>query len=153
MLLDFLNTGSCQATRVNDIFASIVMYSFLAFPPALLILKFTTKKPAWWIIVLLIVLFALVGWGVVFTAYVEEQLRITELIDHGRYEELPNGWDSDGASGVFALYGGWLFPLAYFVLWLAVYTLAAMARRLFKSKQSPDKRMQSGVGKAGASDA
>ena len=122
---------------MNDIFTSIVMYSFLAFPPALLILKFATRKPAWWLILLLIVLFALLGWVAVFNAYVEEQLRIAELIDQGRYEELPNGWDSDGASGVFALYGGWLFTLAYFVLWLAVYALAAMTRRLFRSKQSP----------------
>jgi hypothetical protein len=119
---------------VNDIFVSIAIYSFLAFPPALLILKFITKKPGWWLIVLLIVLFVLLGWGLVFTAFVEEQARISELIDQERYEELPEGWDSDGASGVFALFGGWLVPLAYFVLWLVIYTLAAMVRRLFTSR-------------------
>ena len=100
----------------------------------------------------MIVLFALIGWGVVLTAYVEEQARISELIHQGRYGELPKGWDSDGASGVFALFGGWLVPLAYFVLWLAVYMLAAMIRRLFTSKPSPDKRMQPDSGKAGAAD-
>lgn len=128
---------------MNDIFVSIAIYSFLAFPPALLILKFIAKKPGWWLIVLLIVLFVLLGWGLVFAAFVEEQARISELIDQERYEELPEGWDSDGASGVFALFGGWLVPLAYFVLWLVIYTLAAMVRRLFTSRQPPNKRMQS----------
>jgi len=128
---------------VNDIFVSIAIYSFLAFPPALLILKFIIKKPGWWLIVLLIVLFVLLGWGLVFTAFVEEQTRISELIDQERYEELPEGWDSDGASGVFALFAGWVVPLVYFMLWLVIYTLAAMVRGLFTSSQSPNKRMQS----------
>ena len=112
---------------------SIVICSLLAFPPALLILKFITKKPSWWLIVLLIALFTLLGWGLIITAYVGEQARISELIDQKRYEELPEGWDSDGGSGLFAVFGGWLVPLAYFALWLPVYTLAAMIRRLFTS--------------------
>ncbi|MTW20795.1 hypothetical protein [Allochromatium palmeri] len=128
---------------MNDIFASIAIYSFLAFPPAILILKFITKKPGWWLIFLLMVLFVILGWGLVFTAFIEEQARIGELIDQERYEELPDGWDSDGASGVFALFGGWLVPLAYFVLWLVIYTPAAMVRSLFTSRQPPNKRMQS----------
>ena len=125
-----------------DIIASIVIYAFVAFPPALLIVKFITKKPSWWCVVLLMVLFALLGWGLVFTAYVGEQAHIGELIEEGRYEELPEGWDSDGASGLFALFGGWLVPLAYFVLWLMIYTLATMVRCLFTSKPPPNKRMQ-----------
>jgi len=132
---------------VNDIIVSIAIYSFLAFPPALLILKFITKKPGWWLIALLIVLFVLLGWGLVFTAYVAEQDHISELIDQKRYEELPEGWDSDGASGLFALFGGWLVPLAYFALWLVVYTLAAIIRRLFTSKQSPNKALQTDAAK------
>ena len=128
---------------MNDIIASIAIFSFVVFPPALLILKFIAKKPGWWIIALLIVLFALLGWGVIFTAFVEEQNRISELIDQERYEELPEGWDSDGASGVFALFAGWVVPLAYFMLWLMIYTLAAMVRGLFTSRQPPNKRMQS----------
>ena len=138
---------------MNDIIASIAIFSFVVFPPALLVLKFITKKPGWWIIVLLIVLFALLGWGVVFTAFVEEQNRISELIDQERYEELPEGWDSDGASGVFALFAGWVVPLAYFMLWLVIYTLAAMVRGLFTSSQPPNKRMQPDASKAGAADA
>ena len=83
----------------------------------------------------LFVLFVLLGWGLVFNAYVDEQEHINELIDQKRYEELPEGWDSDGASGLFALFGGWLVPLAYFAVWLAVYTVATIIRRLFISKQ------------------
>ena len=127
---------------MNDIIASISLYSFLAFPPALLILKFITKRPRWWLVVFLLVLFVLLGWGLVFNAYVEEQEHINELIDQKRYEELPEGWDSDGASGLFALFGGWLVPLAYFVLWLAVYTVATIIKGLFASKQPPNKALQ-----------
>ncbi len=128
---------------MNDIIASVAVYSLLTLPPALLILKFTTKKPGWWLIVLLVAIFVLVGWGLVFSAFVEEQARISEIIDQERYEELPEGWGSDGASGVFALFGGWLVPLAYFVLWLVIYTLASVVRRLFTARQPPIKRVQS----------
>ena len=128
---------------MNDLFASIAICSFLIFPPALLILKFITKKPGWWLVVLIMALFVLLGWGLVFAAFIEEQARISELIDQERYEELPEGWDSDGASGVFALFGGWLVPLAYFVLWLMIYTPAAIVRSIFTSMQPPNKRMQS----------
>ena len=93
------------------------------------------------------VLFVLPGWDLVFTAHVAEQEHINELIDQQRYEELPEVWDSDGASGLFALFGGWLVPLAYFVLCLAVYTLAANIRHPFTSKQSPDKALQADAAK------
>ena len=123
---------------MNDVIISILIYSFLLFPPALLTIKFITRKPRWWLIVLLVILFALLSWGLVITAYVGEQARISELIDQKRYEELPKGWDSDGASGLFAVFGGWLIPLAYFASWLVLYTLAALIRRLFTSKQAPN---------------
>ena len=112
----------------------IVIFSFLAFPPILLAFKFFKKKPAWWLMVLLMVLFVLLGWGLVLSAYIEEQTHINELLDQGRHEELPKGWDSDGASGVFALFGGWLVPLAYLIFWLSVYALAAIVRGVFKPK-------------------
>ena len=128
---------------MDDIITSIAIYSLLALPPALLIFRFVTKKPGWWLIALLIVLFVLTGWGLVFTAYVAEQEHISELIEQERYEELPEGWDSDGASGLFALFGGWLVPLVYFVLWLVIYTLAAMVRCFFPLKQKPNNHMQS----------
>lgn len=123
---------------MNDVIISILIYSFLLFPPALLTIKFITRKPRWWLIVLLVILFALLAWGLVITAYVGEQARISELIDQKRYEELPEGWDSDGASGLFAVFGGWLIPLGYFASWLVLYTLAALIRRLFTSKQAPN---------------
>ena len=112
-----------------------MLYVFLAFTPALLAIKFITQKPAWWLIVLLIVL---LGWGIVIGAYIEEQSHISELIKQGRNDELPEGWDSDGASGAFALLGGWLFALAYLIPWLAIYALAAQIRKLFKSKEKND---------------
>jgi len=132
---------------LNDVIASTVIYSFLAFPPALLTFKFIKKRPRWWLIVLLVILFAVLGWGLVIAAYVGEQARISELIDQKRYEELPEGWDSDGASGLFAVFGGWLFPLAYFVLWLVPYTLAATIRRLITSNQAPNQVLQTEVAK------
>jgi hypothetical protein len=112
----------------------IVIFSFLAFPPILLAFKFLKKKPAWWLMVLLMVLFVFLGWGLLLSAYIEEQTHINELLDQGRHEELPKGWDSDGASGVFAMLGGWLIPLAYLIFWLAVYALAAIVRGVFKPK-------------------
>jgi uncharacterized membrane protein YhaH (DUF805 family) len=96
-----------------------------------LAIKFTTRRPAWWVIVLLI---ALLGWCLVILGYISEQDRISELINQGRNDELPEGWDSDGASGLFAFFFGWLFALVYLLPWLAVYALAATVRKLWGSK-------------------
>lgn len=95
-----------------------------------------TQKPAWWLILLLIVI---LGWSVVIVVYMEEQMHISELIDQGRNNELPEGWDSDGASGLFAVFGGWLVALAYLLPWLAIYILASITRRLFRPRNEPDK--------------
>ena len=117
---------------MNDLIAAAAIFSFLAFPPVLLSIKFRTRKPAWWLVALLTVMFILIVWSAVFFAYVGEQERISELLDQKRYDELPEGWDSDGASGIFAVFGGWLVPLAYFLLWLFPYALAVMMRRIFR---------------------
>jgi hypothetical protein len=109
----------------------LVFYVFLAFTPALLAIKFITRKPAWWLVVLLIVL---LGWSIVIGGYIAEQSHISELIKQGRHDELPKGWDSDGASGLFSFLGGWLFALAYLIPWLAIYALAALIRKSFRSK-------------------
>lgn len=116
---------------MSDIFYSLVLYSFLAFPPILLIMKLVTRKPSGRFLVLLVVLYALLGWSLIFIAHVEEQSHIYELLDQGRYEELPSGWDSDGGKGVMALFLGWIFPLVYFMAWLVVYAVAAIIRSLF----------------------
>ena len=92
-------------------------------------MKFITRKPAWWVIVLLIVL---IDWILIIGGYITEQDRISNLIAQGRDDELPEGWDSDGASGLFAFFGGWLFALAYLLPWLVVYTLATFIKNLFK---------------------
>jgi hypothetical protein len=62
-------------------------------------------------------------------------------------KQLPEGWDSDGASGVFVLFGGWLFSLVYFAPWLAIYALATGIRRLVKRVRAPNKLMQSDAAK------
>ena len=104
---------------------------FLAFTPTLLVIKFITRKPAWWLILLLTVL---LGWGLVIGVYIVEQNHISELIDQGRNDELPQGWDSDGASGLFAVFGGWIVALVYLLSWLVFYSLATIVRRLFKPR-------------------
>ena len=66
--------------------------------------------------------------------YFSGQDEISRLIEQGRDEELPEGWDSDGASGLFALGLGWLPPLAYFIVCLGIYAIAASMRKLFAAK-------------------
>ncbi len=48
-------------------------------------------------------------------------------------EQLPDGWDSDGASGVVAVFPGWLLSIIYFLPRLVIYMLAALIRLFFKS--------------------
>ncbi len=122
---------------MSDVIAAAGIFAFLAFPPVLLGIKFTKRKPAWWLIVLLTLIFILIVWSAVFLAYAGEQERISELLDQGRYDELPEGWDSDGASGIFAVFGGWIIPFGYFLFWLFPYALAAITRRLFRGKSTP----------------
>jgi hypothetical protein len=123
-----------------EILHSIASYSFLVFPPILLLLKFITKKPAGGLLVLLVVLYALLGWPLIFFAYAEDQSHINELINQGRYEELPKGWDSDGGAGVGALFLGWIFPLFYFLAWSVVYAVAAIIRSFFEPKRKHTSR-------------
>lgn len=123
---------------MNDAIASLCLFSFLALAPVLLIVKFTTNRPPWWLILRMIFV---VGWGLAIGTYIFNQLGINDLIAQDK--ELPEGWDSDGASGLFVMFGGWLFSLAYFAPWLAIYALAAIIRRLSKLRHAPNNRMQS----------
>ena len=75
------------------------------------------------------------GWGLIFGAYIFTQLGINDLI--AQNNALPEGWDSDGASGLFAMFFGWLLSLAYFSIWLAIYIIARLFRRLFQSGHAP----------------
>jgi predicted PurR-regulated permease PerM len=113
----------------------ILIFLFLAFPPTLLILRFVAKRPAWWLVVLLAFLFVLAGWVSIVGTFVADQVHISELIDQGRDEELPEGWDSDGGRGVFAVFFGFLFPLVYLLFWFALYGLAALIRMPFRLKK------------------
>ena len=104
-----------------DTLASVCFFMFLLFSPGLLLLRFLISRPAWWLIVVAIVM---VGWGLVIGTYLFNQLHISDLIDQGRDHELPPGWDSDGAAGLFAFFGGWLISLVYFLFWLSLYGIA-----------------------------
>jgi hypothetical protein len=131
---------------MNAAMASLCFLTFLALAPVILIIKFTTSKPAWWLI--LIIILGL-GWGLVVGTYFFNQLGINDLITQGKHDELPEGWDSDGASGLFAIFGGWLLSLAYFTPWVAIYILATIIRQLVKMRPAPNKRVQSDRPSAG----
>ena len=122
-----------------DVLGSICIFSFLVLTPALLVVKFTTNKPPWWLILIVIIV---LGWGLVVGAYLFYHLDIMDLISQGREDQLPEDWSNDGASGVFAVFGGWFFSLVYFVPWLAIYILATIIRRLSRSSSAPSKFMQ-----------
>ena len=119
---------------MSDITDSMVFFLFLTFPPALLFFRFIARKPAWWIVLLLALLFVVAGWVSIVGTFVADQVHIGELIDQGRDDELPEGWDSDGARGVFAVFFGFLFPLVYLLFWFALYGLAALIGMPFRLK-------------------
>jgi len=123
---------------MNDAIASLCLFSILALAPVLLIVKFITNRPPWWLILIIIIV---VGWGLAISTYIFYHLGINDLIAQGK--ELPEGWDSDGASGLFVMFGGLFFSLVYLAPWLAIYALAAIIRRLLKLRNAPNKRMQS----------
>lgn len=122
-----------------DVLGSICIFSFLVLTPTLLVVKFTTNKPAWWLILIMIIV---LGWGLVVGTYLFYHLDIMDLISQGREDELPDDWANDGASGVFALFGGWFFSLVYFLPWLSIYILATIIRRLSRSRTAPSKGMR-----------
>ena len=111
---------------------------YMAFPPLLLAAKFLKKKPSWWALVGVALGYALVGWALILYGYIDQQTEIGELIREGKDEELPPGWDSDGAAGVFALFLGWLVPMANLLFWAAVYGLATALRLALAAKETPD---------------
>jgi len=128
---------------MNDAMASFCIILFLVLAPALLIIKFTAYKPAWWLI-LVIILF--LGWGLVVGTYFFNQMSISDLIAQNK--ELPEGWDRDGASGLFAVFFGWLLSLVYFLLWLVIYMFATLVRRFFNFAQAPNKHLKSDAARA-----
>ena len=81
------------------------------------------------------VLVAVLGWLTWFGSFAFYQQHIAELIERGA--ELPEGWDSDGAAGVFALYLGWMISLLYFLPWLLLYLLVGLARRGLRKMSRP----------------
>lgn len=118
---------------MNVILSGFCFLFFLLLAPVLLAFRFFRQRPAWWMIGPLI---AVLGWLAWFGAYFFYQLHIGELIEQGA--ELPEGWDSDGAAGVFALFMGWLISLLYFLPWLAVFLLATLIRGLLRKQGSED---------------
>ncbi len=67
------------------------------------------------------------GWILVFGTFMFYQAHLGDLITHN--EELPDGWDSDGASGVAAMLFGWLISLIYTLPWLAIYAFIFSIKR------------------------
>ena len=116
---------------MNGFLCDLSICLFLLLPPSLLAYKFLKNRPAWWLIIVLVIV---LGWLFWFSTYIFYQLNIADLIDAGK--ELPDGWDSDGAAGLFAVFGGWLVALAYFVPWLAIYWLAVMIRAVISRGSS-----------------
>lgn len=68
------------------------------------------------------------GWLFWLGQFMFYQLSVYDLMEQGA--ELPEGWDSDGAAGVFALYFGWAFSLIYFLPWFVIYVLTSVIRQL-----------------------
>ena len=80
------------------------------------------------------------GWLLIFGTYAFDRLHINALISQNR--PLPDGWDSDGASGVVAVFFGWLLSIINFLPWLVAYMLAALIRRFFQERKTPNKGLQ-----------
>ena len=109
---------------MNELLHLLCLGLFLVLPPTLLVIKFKKNKPAWWIVLTTILI---LGWLFVLGSFVFYQEYVGDLIAQGK--ELPDGWDSDGASGVAALFFGWLTSLIYTLPWLVMYGFIAVIRR------------------------
>ena len=116
---------------MNEMLHLSCMGLFLVLVPSFLFMKFKKQKPNWWIISLVILG---LGWLLVFGTFTFYQAHIGDLIAHS--EELPDGWDSDGASGIAALLFGWLISLIYALPWLVIYALAAGIRQWRQKAQA-----------------
>jgi len=92
--------------------------------PVLLGIRFHANKPSWWIILLMI---TGLGWLFISGSFVFYVQHIEDLVTQN--DELPAGWDNDGASGMLALFFGWLLSLVYSLPWLVVYALASLIRK------------------------
>ena len=116
---------------MNLLLSSACFFAFLLVPPVLLGLRAVRGRPAWWLLLLLV---AVLGWLSWFSAYAFYHQHVDQLIAQGG--ELPEGWDSDGAAGVFALYMGWFVSLLYFLPWVALYAVIALFRSRGRNRQA-----------------
>ena len=76
------------------------------------------------------------GWLFILASFAFYHEHIGDLI--AQNQELPEGWDGDGASGAAALFFGWLISLIYTLPWLVMYVLIAAIRRWGQNNRSPD---------------
>lgn len=118
---------------MNDVLLGFCLLLFIILPPALLMVRFIYGKPSWWLLVIVVVLFGWLSWFGVFMFY---QLGISEMIMRG--EEPPDGWDSDGAAGLFAIFSGWLMAITYFIPWLVLYLFIAAIKSMMSSRKAPN---------------
>jgi uncharacterized membrane protein YhaH (DUF805 family) len=112
----------------NEVLHWLCLGLFLLLPPLLLIRKFRKNRPEWWLILAMTLG---LGWLFLFASYSFLHLHISDLIEQNK--SLPDGWDSDGASGLVTVYFGWLLSLIYFLPWLALYLFAAAIRRYLRN--------------------
>tara|TARA_Y100000588_G_scaffold280870_1_gene297881 strand:- start:640 stop:993 length:354 start_codon:yes stop_codon:yes gene_type:complete len=109
---------------MNEILHLLCLGLFLTLPPILLLLRFKNQKPSWWLVFVMISAF---GWLSAFGSFMFYQAHIDDLI--AQNQELPKGWDSDGASGLAVMFFGWLISLIYSLPWLIIFMLSVGVRK------------------------
>ena len=74
------------------------------------------------------------GWLSAFGSFMFYQAHIDDLI--AQNQELPKGWDSDGASGLAVMFFGWLISLIYSLPWLIIFMLSVGVRKWGRKLQT-----------------
>jgi len=69
-----------------------------------------------------------------FGSFMFYQAHIDDLI--AQNQELPKGWDSDGASGLAVMFFGWLISLIYSLPWLIIFMLSVGVRKWGRKLQT-----------------
>jgi len=107
-------------------------------PPLLLTSKILRKSllPNW----LSLVLFCLIGWGLILWATELHFNYLRELALFVPIEEqdtIMEKWAADGGPKLMALFGGWLLSLLYFCLWWMGFRVVSYFRNRVKITPGP----------------
>jgi len=116
----------------------IVWAVWVLLPPLLLTSKILRKSllPNW----LSLVLFCLIGWGLILWATELHFVYLRELALFVPIEEqkaIMEKWAADGGPKLMALFGGWLLSLLYFCLWWIGFRLVSYFRNRVKITPGP----------------